>query len=87
MNTQKVDIASQPYGLGGGFILSGSTSAAVQGFVYFPITNVTGVSLTLPAFSGSISNASLNAGVPVYGYVTQVTQSSGIAIVYAGNSI
>jgi hypothetical protein len=86
MNTQQIDISSHPYGLGGGTVLSGSISASVSGFVYYPITNVTGVSLNFPnLISGSvISNASISAGVAVYGYINAVSQSSGISIVYSG---
>ena len=34
----QIDISKHPYGLGGGAILSGSVSASVDCFWYYPIT-------------------------------------------------
>jgi hypothetical protein len=32
-----------------------------------------------------MTNASINAGVSIYGNITSVTQSSGLAIIYSGS--
>jgi hypothetical protein len=80
-----IDISKHPYGLGGGAILSGSVSASVDGFWYYPVT-ATVANVKIGNLSGSLGSITYAAGVGVYGYITQVTQSSGIAILYSGSS-
>ena len=80
-----VDITKHPYGLGGGAILSGSVSMSGEGFWYYPLVAST-ANVKFGNFSGSTGNVSYTAGVGVYGYITQVTQSSGIAILYSGSA-
>ena len=84
MNDQ-IDIAKHPFGLGGGIILSGSITRSLEGFVYYPIQETT-ATLRIPNLTngGSLS-ATFIAGLPIYGAITAVTQSSGIAIVYSGS--
>jgi hypothetical protein len=81
----QIDISKHPYGLGGGAILSGSVSASVDGFWYYPIT-ASVANVKFGNLSGSTGNVSYTAGVGVYGVITQVTQSSGIAILYSGSA-
>ena len=81
----QIDISKHPYGLGGGAILSGSVSASVDCFWYYPIT-ASVANIKFDNLSGSTGNVSYTAGVGVYGNITQVTQSSGIAIVYSGSA-
>jgi hypothetical protein len=81
----QIDISKHPYGLGGGAILSGSVSASVDGFWYYPIT-ASVANIKFGNLSGSTGNVSYTAGVGVYGVITQVTQSSGIAILYSGSA-
>lgn len=88
-----VDITKSPYGLSGGVIFSGSVSASVDGFLYWPITATSAsiftsnlVGATGSAFiSGSITSA-FTVGIGMWGNITSVTQSSGIAIVYNGTA-
>lgn len=85
MNDQ-IDIAKHPFGLGGGVIISGSVSMQVKGFVYYPIQNTNATLVISNLANGNNLSASFSAGIPIYGYITEVTQSSGIAIVYSGSS-
>lgn len=86
-----VDINKSPYGLSGGVIFSGSVSASVDGFWYYPIiaSNANVVITNMVGATGSNINnitASFSAGIGVWGAINSVTQSSGIAIVYSGIS-
>jgi hypothetical protein len=75
-----------PHGLGQAEIISGSRQIATNGNVYRyrPIT-ATVVDLKFGgAMSGSFGLNTLAAGVDVYGTVTQITQSSGVAMIYYG---
>jgi hypothetical protein len=83
MNNQ-IDIAKHPYGLGGGTIISGSMNIAGEGFWYYPIT-ATVARITLSNLVNSPLSSSFTAGVGVYGAITVVSQSSGIAILYSGS--
>jgi hypothetical protein len=80
-----IDISQHPYGLGGGAILSGSVSIAADGFWYYPVVNSV-ANVKFDNLSGSTGTISYTAGVGVYGYITQVTQSSGLAILYSGSA-
>jgi hypothetical protein len=80
-----IDISKHPYGLGGGAILSGSVSIAAEGFWYYPLIAST-ANVKFSNLSGSTGNVSYTAGVGVYGIITQVTQSSGLAILYSGSA-
>ena len=92
MALTRVDLNIHPYGLGGGTVLSGSITAGpfTDVFQYYPITSTTATIKMGMAFSGSTTNATASfiltssAGVPVYGPITAVTQSSGIGIIYNG---
>lgn len=93
MALSRVELNVHPYGLGGGTVLSGSITAGpfTDVFQYYPIT-ATNATITMNmTFSGSATTnqtasfiLTSSAGVPVYGPITAVTQSSGIAIVYSG---
>jgi hypothetical protein len=80
----QIDEIKSPYGLNGGLFLSGSVSKSVDGFWYYPITaSVARITLS-NIDSGSAVSASFSGGVGLYGKITSVTQSEGIAIVYYG---
>ena len=84
MNDQ-IDIAKHPFGLGGGIILSGSVQISGQGFVYYPIQSTIAKLVISNLTNGSSLSTSFSAGIPIYGAITEVTQSSGIAILYSGS--
>lgn len=99
MALSRVELNVHPFGLGGGTVLSGSVSASFTDvFQYYPIINTTAaLRIAMPqnnalgisgsatlSTSASLNSQTYNAGVAVYGPITQVTQSSGIAIVYSG---
>lgn len=86
MNSQ-VDIAKHPFGLGGGIVLSGSIQTSIEGFVYYPIQTTSAKLVISNLINGSNFSASFTAGIPIYGAITEVTQSSGIAILYAGPAL
>jgi len=76
------------YGLGGALYLSGSISVSCfPSFKYYAITaTVANMKLT-GSIGGSYNtttgvSSSFNAGQTFYGLITQVTQSSGLAMVY-----
>jgi len=86
MNSQ-IDISKHPYGLAGGAILSGSVTTVVDGFWYHPITNDCVANIKFSNLSGSFNKAlSIPNGTEVYGYITEVTQSSGVAVLYSGSA-
>jgi hypothetical protein len=79
----QIDIAKHPYGLGGGTILTGSMSIAGDFFWFYPISSsVATVKLSDP--TGVIPSTAYPNGIGVYGFITEVTQSSGASIVYSG---
>lgn len=81
----RVDIHKHPYGLGGGTYLSGSgVSASVDAFMYYPITNCTAIINFTNIQNGSAASITASAGIPIYGSISGVTQSSGVSIVYNG---
>lgn len=81
---QIVDGLKDAYGLSGGNILTGSISMSCDAFWYYPITNCV-ATIKFANLSGSMTNASINAGISVYGNITSVSQSSGLAIIYSGS--
>ena len=79
----RVDLHIHPYGLGGGTYLSGSgVSASIDAFMYYPITNCTATIRFTNITNGAAATITASAGVPVYGSIASVTQSSGVSIVY-----
>ena len=81
---QLVQTDRDQFGLNGGTILSGSISIKADAFWYLPITNtVAGISFS--NLSGSNFTSSFTAGNGVYGAITSISQSSGIAVVYSGS--
>jgi len=81
---QIVDGLKDPYGLNGGAILSGSVSKACDAFWYYAVTGTTAI-IKFSNLSGSSISASFAQGQSIYGAITSVTQSSGVAIVYSGS--
>lgn len=91
----RVELNVHPFGLGGGYILSGSAIAEfTDAFQYFPLQTTTAI-ITLDytlLYSGSLSTngpitvptTTYTAGIPVNGPITAISQSSGIAILYRG---
>lgn len=79
-----VDQLRSPFGLSGGSILSGSINTNSDAFWYYPVT-ATSASITFNNLSGSTISTSFAAGVGVYGNITRVSQSSGIAVLYSGS--
>lgn len=74
---------SHPYGLGGGVFLSGSvTSPSGYYYVYYPLTSSVANIKMNNIISGSQITGSFAAGLPIYGTITSVTQSSGVAFLY-----
>lgn len=98
MGLNRVDTNVHPYGLGGGYIMSGSVSSSfTSAFQYYPLTATSAVvklsltqngsgisSFDTGATTGNISSSAWTIGIPINGPITQVTQSSGIAMVYLG---
>jgi hypothetical protein len=84
---QIVQTDRDQFGLNGGTIVSGSIKVTADAFWYLPITNtVAGIGFAnLSGVSGSNFTASFTAGSGVYGGITSVSQSSGIAILYSGS--
>ena len=82
---QIVDGLKDPYGLKGGAILSGSVTTATDAFWYYSVTTGTTAIIKFSNLSGSQISASFAAGQSIYGNITSVTQSSGLAIVYSGS--
>ena len=71
------------FGLTGGTLLSGSSSATfAAAFCYYPLVNSTANIATDNIINGANINDTFIAGIPVYGSITQVTQTDGLAIVY-----
>lgn len=81
----QIDISKHPYGLGGGAILSGSVTVSVDGFWYYPVT-ATVANVKIGNLNGTLGAVSYSAGVGVYGAINQITQSSGVAIIYSGSA-
>ena len=82
----RVDLHIHPYGLGGGTYLSGSVTINCDGFMYYPLTACS-AKLTMAGSitsGSSVSSSAWTAGIPIYGPITAVTQSSGLAFVYNG---
>lgn len=80
-----VNEIKHPYGLGGGTFLSGSVNAdAGYYFVYYPIEESTAVLKLREMSNGTSISRTFAAGIPIYGTIYEVTQSSGAAIVYKG---
>lgn len=76
-----------PYGQLGGAYLSGSITISGSGnyfFNYYPIANSV-ANITMKNISGSITG-SFVAGQTIYGQITAVTQSSGMAFCYWANN-
>ena len=82
----RLDTARHPYGLGGGTILSGSVSVAGEAFWYYPLTATTANIKFNSDYVNTLGSVTFTAGVGVYGMITQVTQSSGIAMLYSGST-
>lgn len=84
---QIVDSLKDPYGLHGAAVLSGSTAIGTDSFWYYPITATVANVKFGNGVSGSLGAISFAAGIGVYGPITEVTQSSGVAMLYSGSYI
>jgi hypothetical protein len=78
------------FGLNGGIYLNGAINAIATssqgysvGYVYYPISASVADIKMLGITSGS--SISYTGSVPVYGPITEVSQSSGQAFIYFGN--
>lgn len=84
-----IDQLRSPYGLSGGTLISGSVTLKTDAFWYYPVSasSATIVFGNIVNTSGGAASASINfaAGQGIYGNITQVTQSAGIAILYSGS--
>jgi len=80
-----IDITKDPYGLRGGRILSGSVAVSCDAFWYYPITATTVTSMSIALAGSPLTSVNFTPGVGIYGNITMVSQSSGIAIVYSGS--
>lgn len=83
---QIVDGLKDPYGLNKGAILSGSVTVATDVFWYYVVTTGTIANIKFSNLSGSSISASFTAGQSIYGNITSVTQSAGLAIIYSGSA-
>ena len=81
-----IDQIRSPYGLSGGKILSGSITTTTDAFWYYPLSQST-ATIAFSNLAGVSASVTFSAGVGVYGAITSVTQSSGLAIVYSGSYI
>jgi hypothetical protein len=82
-----IDNNVDAFGLKGGRVLSGSVTVAVDAYVYYPLqTSVANIVIS-NLISGSFLTSSWSAGIPIYGNITSITQSSGLSIVYSGSSL
>ena len=79
----QLDISKQPYGLGGGKLLSGAVTVDVEGYCYYPLSGSVATLNFTNIDNGPIS-ATFIPGIPVFGHITSVTQSAGLAVVYYG---
>lgn len=84
MNNQ-INQEQHPYGLGGGTILTGSMSVSGEFFWFHPVSSSV-ATLKLSSPEGTIPSTTYPNGIGVYGFITEVTQSSGTSIVYLGTS-
>ena len=80
-----IDGLRDPYGLHGGAVVSGSVNINCDAFWYLPITSTVATIKFNNSINGFIPDAAFTAGNGVYGPITEVTQSSGIAMVYSGS--
>jgi hypothetical protein len=80
-----IDVLRDPYGLHGGTILSGSVNVTADAFWYHPITATTVTSMSIGLSGSPLTSVNFTAGVGIYGNITMVSQSSGIAILYSGS--
>ena len=81
---QIIDGLKDPYGLNGGRILSGSINAACDSFWYYAVTATTAI-IKFSNLNGGQISASFAQGQSIYGNITSVSQSAGLAIVYSGS--
>ena len=82
---QIVDGLKDPYGLNGGRILSGSVNVLADAFWYLPITATSVTSMSIGLAGTPLTSVNFTAGVGIYGNITMVSQSSGIAVLYSGS--
>ena len=78
------------YGLNGGVYLNGAANAVATssqgdyvGYVYYPIS-ASSATIKMSGITGC-SSITYSGTVPVYGPITEVTQSAGSAFIYFGN--
>ena len=81
----QIDIAKHPYGLGGGTILTGSVQTAGEFFWFYPVSSSV-ADIKFKNLDGSLGSTLYSNGVGIYGFITEVTQSSGKSIVYVGQT-
>jgi hypothetical protein len=79
----QVNIASHPYGLNGAVLLTGSMQTSGEFFWFQPLSSSV-ATVKFANGTGTLPSMTFTNGVGVYGYITQITQSSGASIVYYG---
>lgn len=85
MGKPTINLNTDVYGLGSGIYFSGSVTTAISGsvgFSYYPLETCVATLKTNNITSGSSITATFAAGLTVYAQITEVTQSSGKAILY-----
>ncbi len=80
-----VDNNVDAFGLRGGAVISGSATIATDGYVYYPLTTCVSNVVVRNLVNRNTLTGSWSAGIPIFGEIISVTQSSGVAIVYSGS--
>lgn len=83
---QLVQTDTSPYGLSGGTIITSGADQAADAFVFYPLEECSGVTIDFANLTNSpLVLATVLAGIPIYGAITNVAMSSGTAILYSGS--
>lgn len=83
---QLVQVDTSPYGLSGGTIITSGADQAADAYVFYPLEECSGVIITFSNLAnGPLNLATVLAGIPIYGAITNVQMSSGTAVLYSGS--
>lgn len=83
---QVISPTTDPFGLSGGTIITGTVNQPADAFCIYPLEDCTSVTIDLANLQNSpLVLTTLSAGIPVYGAITNVQMSAGTAILYSGS--